>query len=125
MEEIRIDLTLQKPEEISKFQDELKDMFLLNHTLPNTQEYDKILDRLFPYKKNGSVIMAPISGVRFHNVRIGKRVYINTGCLMMSAGGITIGDNAVVGASSVVTKDVSPNTIVEGNPAKVIKNIEG
>lgn len=38
--------------------------------------------------------------------------------------GITIGENAMVGAGSVVTKDVPPNTIVAGNPAKPIKKIE-
>jgi acetyltransferase-like isoleucine patch superfamily enzyme len=37
--------------------------------------------------------------------------------------GITIGENALVGAGSVVTKDVSANTIVAGNPARVIKTI--
>ncbi len=37
--------------------------------------------------------------------------------------GITIGENAIVGAGAVVTKDVSPNTIVAGVPAKVIKEI--
>jgi UDP-2-acetamido-3-amino-2,3-dideoxy-glucuronate N-acetyltransferase len=39
--------------------------------------------------------------------------------------GIAVGENAVVGAGSVVTKDVPPNTIVAGNPAKVLrKNFE-
>ena len=37
--------------------------------------------------------------------------------------GITIGENAIVGAGAVVTKDVPPNTIVTGVPAKVIKEI--
>lgn len=37
--------------------------------------------------------------------------------------GITIGENAMIGAGSVVTKDVSANTIVAGNPARVIKTI--
>jgi acetyltransferase-like isoleucine patch superfamily enzyme len=37
--------------------------------------------------------------------------------------GITIGENAIVGAGAVVTKDVPPNTIVAGVPAKVIKKI--
>jgi len=37
--------------------------------------------------------------------------------------GITIGENAIVGAGSVVTKDVGSNTIVAGNPAKFIRNI--
>jgi acetyltransferase-like isoleucine patch superfamily enzyme len=36
-------------------------------------------------------------------------------------GGITVGENAIVGAGSVVTKDVPPNTIVAGNPARVLK----
>jgi len=35
-------------------------------------------------------------------------------------GGITIGENAIVGAGSVVTKDVPPNTTVAGNPARVL-----
>jgi UDP-2-acetamido-3-amino-2,3-dideoxy-glucuronate N-acetyltransferase len=38
--------------------------------------------------------------------------------------GITIGEKAIVGAGSVVTKDVAPNTIVAGNPAKFIKSID-
>ncbi len=37
--------------------------------------------------------------------------------------GITIGENAIVGAGAVVTKDVPPNTIVAGVPAKIIKEI--
>jgi acetyltransferase-like isoleucine patch superfamily enzyme len=38
-------------------------------------------------------------------------------------GGITIGEKAIVGAGSVVTKDVPPDTIVAGNPAKILKGI--
>jgi len=37
--------------------------------------------------------------------------------------GITIGKNAIVGAGSIVTKDVAPNTIVAGNPARIIRKI--
>ncbi|WP_308806818.1 DapH/DapD/GlmU-related protein [Neobacillus driksii] len=37
--------------------------------------------------------------------------------------GVTIGDNSIVAAGSVVTKDVPANTIVAGNPAKILKNI--
>jgi acetyltransferase-like isoleucine patch superfamily enzyme len=37
--------------------------------------------------------------------------------------GITIGEGAIVGAGSVVTKDVAPHTIVAGNPARVLKKV--
>src|SRR5271165_6493934 len=39
-------------------------------------------------------------------------------------GGITIGENAIVGAGSVVTKDVPPDTIVTGNPAKILRKTQ-
>jgi acetyltransferase-like isoleucine patch superfamily enzyme len=38
---------------------------------------------------------------------------------------VTVGENAIVGAGSVVTKDVAPSTIVAGNPARVLRKIEG
>ena len=54
-------------------------------------------------------------------IHIGKRVWIGSGSIILP--GVTIGDNSVVGAGSVVTKNVPKNTIVAGNPAKFIKNI--
>lgn len=38
---------------------------------------------------------------------------------------VTIGENAIIGAGSVVTKDVPPDTIVAGNPAKVKRKVQG
>jgi acetyltransferase-like isoleucine patch superfamily enzyme len=37
--------------------------------------------------------------------------------------GITVGENAIVGAGSVVTKDVPPNSVVAGNPARIMKTL--
>ena len=55
-------------------------------------------------------------------IHIGKRVWIGSGSIVLP--GVSIGDNSIVGANSVVTKDVPPNTIYAGNPAKFIKNID-
>jgi acetyltransferase-like isoleucine patch superfamily enzyme len=48
-----------------------------------------------------------------------RGVSIGSGATLL--GGITIGENAIVGAGSVVTKDVPANAIVAGNPAKVLR----
>lgn len=54
-------------------------------------------------------------------VKIGNDVWI--GCMSVVLKGVTIGEGAIVGAGSVVTKDVPPYTIVAGNPAQVIREI--
>lgn len=54
-----------------------------------------------------------------YSINVGNDVYIGYGATLI--GPITIGDGAVIGACSVVTKDVPPYAIVVGNPAKVIK----
>ena len=55
-------------------------------------------------------------------IHIGKRVWIGANATITQ--GVTIGDNSVVAAGAVVNKDVPPNTIVGGVPAKVIRKIE-
>jgi acetyltransferase-like isoleucine patch superfamily enzyme len=54
-------------------------------------------------------------------VSIGRNVWIGSGALIMR--GVTIGDGAVIGAMSVVTRDVEPATLVAGNPARVLRDI--
>jgi acetyltransferase-like isoleucine patch superfamily enzyme len=52
---------------------------------------------------------------------IEKGVWIATGATII--GGVTVGENSVVAAGSVVTRDVPANTLVGGNPARVIRSI--
>lgn len=55
-------------------------------------------------------------------IRIGKNVWIGSNSTILQ--GVTIGDNAIVAAGSVVAKDVPANTVVGGVPAKYIRAIE-
>ncbi len=59
--------------------------------------------------------------LRCKPVHICRNVWIGVGAIILP--GVTIGENAVIAAGAVVTKDVAPNTIVGGNPAKFIKNL--
>ncbi len=54
-------------------------------------------------------------------VHIGKNCWLGAGVLVMP--GVTIGDNTVIGAGSVVTKDIPSNVVAYGNPCRVIREI--
>lgn len=173
MEELRIDLTRQTPEEKALAAEQSRILFEFNYSMPGSPERQELMHRLFPTMGEGSRVEAPLTAVRPHLVSIGRNVVVMPGCLMMSAGGITIddgamiaanvqlitnnhdltdrqiitcrpirigknawigagasilpgvtvGDNAVVGAASVVTHDVAPGTVVAGNPARFIKRV--
>ena len=55
-------------------------------------------------------------------IRIGKRVWVGANATVLA--GVTIGDNSIVAAGAVVTKDVPANTVVGGVPARKIRDIE-
>jgi len=69
---------------------------------------------LEPSRRRAAVTARPIV--------IERNVWIAAGAIVI--GGVTVGENSVVAAGSVVTKDVPPNTLVGGNPARVIRLIE-
>ncbi len=54
-------------------------------------------------------------------VRIGKNCWLGAGVIVLP--GVTIGDNTVVGAGSVVTKDLPDNVVAVGNPCRVLRQI--
>ncbi|WP_300799156.1 DapH/DapD/GlmU-related protein [uncultured Alistipes sp.] len=64
---------------------------------------------------------------RRHNVytrpvRLRRNAWIGAGALILP--GVTVGEHAIVGAGSVVTRDVPDGMIVAGNPARVIRPID-
>ena len=62
------------------------------------------------------------NGVKSSPIIISDKVWIGFDVVILK--GVTIGEGAIIGARSVVTKDVEPYSIVAGNPAKFIKKID-
>ncbi len=55
-------------------------------------------------------------------VKVGDGTWICTGAILVP--GVTIGENSVVAAGAVVTRDVAPNTLVAGSPARPVKHLD-
>lgn len=87
-----------------------------HHTLigPNTQIYTACHSLDYKERQENKEYGKP--------VHIGNHVWIGGSVVILA--GITIGDHAVIGAGSVVTKDIPANTISIGNPCSVIRHIE-
>ncbi len=63
-----------------------------------------------------------VKGLQFNMpVHIGKNCWLGAGVVVMP--GVTIGDNSVIGAGSIVTKDIPANVVAVGNPCRVLRKI--
>lgn len=61
--------------------------------------------------------------VSYQKISIGKNVWVGANVTILQ--GVTIGDGSVIGAGAVVNKDIPPNSLAVGVPAKVVRNLVG
>ena len=85
----------------------------------NSKVYDTDFHCLDPQKRK---TQSDIKQAKFKPVIIGDNVWVASDVTILK--GVKVGDGAVIGAGSIVTKDVSPKTVVGGNPAKFIKALD-
>jgi acetyltransferase-like isoleucine patch superfamily enzyme len=76
---------------------------------------------LIDFDHNVAEVERPIrvQGIYKRDVRVGNNVWIGFAAQILR--GVTIGDNAIIGAGAVVTRDVPPNAVVGGVPARLIR----
>ncbi len=96
----RVNMDELSEEELLKYARQGELIFKLNHTMPMTPGYDEILKELFGDNLGeNSRVMAPISGAALDKLVIGDNVFINSNCLAMARGGITIEDDVMLAAN--------------------------
>ncbi|MFB3887066.1 MAG: acyltransferase [Thermodesulfobacteriota bacterium] len=76
----------------------------------------------YPRATNGQGRLQTEEDWKVEPVLVKRGSSIGSNCTIL--GHVTIGENAIVGAGSVVTRDVPPNAIVAGNPARLIRTID-
>ena len=101
MEELRVDVSKLNEEEAKIWKEEVQNVWKLNHTMPYSDEYNELLDKVIPNRGENVDVRSPITGVNLGKVKIGN--------------------NVVIGAGSVVTKDVPDDVIAYGNPCRVVR----
>ena len=93
----RIDLDKISQEELELSIKQSKILFKLNHTEPMTEEYDLLLKELLNNNiGENSRITTPFAGAAFDKIKLGNNVFINSNCLAMARGGITIEDDVML-----------------------------
>ena len=78
----RVDMREMTPEELIEANEMAQIVFKINHTMPNTDEYNNLLKELLGANLGeNSMVMAPIAGAAFDHIKIGNNVYINSNSL--------------------------------------------
>ena len=96
----RVDMDNLSEEELQEAFKMNEILFRLNHTMPMTPEYGEVLKELFGDNiGENSMVQAPLSGAALDRLKIGNNVFINSNCLAMARGGITIEDDVMLAAN--------------------------
>ena len=83
-------------------------------------QFVTMLDHDHAYQKDESENIT-LEGYNKAPITIGNNVWLGGGAIVCP--GVTIGDNTVIGAGAVVTRDIPPNVVAVGNPARVVRDI--
>lgn len=93
----KVDLDKMSPEDLELSIKQTKLLFKFNHTEPMTEEYSALLNELLDGNiGENSTITTPFAGAAFDRMKIGNNVFINSNCLAMARGGITIEDDVML-----------------------------
>ena len=126
MEAFRVDPRQTTAEEYAEGVRQAQVLFKLNHTMPFTDAYYALVRELFGENLGeGATVMPGLTGVCFDKVRIGRGVMIMNNCLMMSRGGITIEDGAMIAANVQLianNHDLHDRTILLCKPVHICRN---
>ena len=126
MEEFRVDPRVTTPEARAMYIEQGRKLFAFNQTIPFTPENIEATKALFGENLGeGATVMPGLTGVCFDKVRIGRNVLIMNNCLMMSRGGITIEDDAMIAANVQLianNHDLQDRTILLCKPVHICRN---
>ena len=96
----------------------------INGEYQTPEQIRDLVSELFGYRVDETFRLFPPFYTDFgRNIHVGRNVFINAACHFQDQGGVTIGDGCVIGAGSVVTRDIPPLSFAAGNPCRVIREI--
>ena len=128
--------------EVVAFQSRVKDLcFEFNTTIPSSPRRSEILKELVTGYNQYVFVESGFQCVMGRNIHFKGTAFVNMNCTFLDSNiitigenvwlganvtvlpGVTIGDRAVIGAGSVVTRDIPADTIAVGNPCRVVRHI--